>query len=267
MTDMSGSAPSRIPRGLRPWARALLDVVYPPACRACDAPLPAERDETGLEACLCPPCLGGLPRVESPFCAVCGEPFDGAITGPFRCMNCADRKFAFEFAVAAFKSEGGARELIHQFKYGRDLSLRSVLGGMLLKALDDPRLSAEPLTDWVLVPVPLHGTKQSDRGFNQSLELCTQLTKATGIRTVDCLKRVRSTDSQASLHRNERLKNLSKAFAMRRLRFRKAPDVAGARVLLVDDVLTTGATTHECARVLRRQGGAEKVVVITVARG
>jgi predicted amidophosphoribosyltransferase len=78
---------------------------------------------------------------------------------------------------------------------------------------------------------------------------------------------VRDTGSQASLHRNERLKNLSKAFAMRRPRFGKAPDVKGAKVLLVDDVLTTGATTHECARVLRKDGGVEKVVVITVARG
>ena len=179
----------------------------------------------------------------------------------------SDRKFAFEYAVAGYRAEGVAREMIHQFKYGRDLSLRSVLGGMLRRALDDSRLAAESLSEWVLVPVPLHRAKQGDRGFNQSLELCLELTKRTGIATADCLQRIRSTESQASLHRSERLKNLSKAFSMRRRLFGKAPEVKGAKVLLVDDVLTTGATTHECAKILKRDGGAEKVVVITVARG
>lgn len=242
-------------------------MIYPRACRACDQALPSDHAGAGLQEWLCAACLGELPRLEAPFCKVCGEAYDGAISGEFRCMNCADRKFAFEYAVSGFRVEGAAREMIHQFKYGRDLSLRGVLGGMLRRALDDPRFAAEPLPGWILVPVPLHRAKEADRGFNQSRELCQELTKHSGIPTVDCLSRVRDTGSQASLHRNERLKNLSKAFAMRRRRFRKAPDVRGAKVLLVDDVLTTGATTHECARVLRRDGGVEKVVVITVARG
>ena len=245
----------------------MLDVIYPRACRACDEALPVEREEGSLREWLCQKCLGELPRVEPPFCKVCGEGYDGAITNEFRCLNCGDRKFAFEYAVAGFRAEGVAREMIHQFKYGRDLSLRGVLGGMLRRALDDPRLAAESLTGWILVPVPLHRTKRGERGFNQSLELCTELTRHSGIATVDCLKRVRDTGSQASLHRNERLKNLSKAFSMRRGWLGGGPDVKGAKVLLVDDVLTTGATTHECARVLKQDGGVEKVVVITVARG
>ena len=267
MPSPSASKPSRFSQVLQPWGRALLDVIYPRACRACDEPLPADRIEDGLQEWLCAKCLGELPRLEPPFCNVCGEAYDGAITGEFRCMNCADRKFAFEYAVAGYRAEGVAREMIHQFKYGRDLSLRSVLGGMLRRAIDDPRLAAESLSDWILVPVPLHRAKQSDRGFNQSLELCLELTKRTGIATADCLQRVRSTESQASLHRSERLKNLSKAFSMRRRLFGKVPEVKGAKVLLVDDVLTTGATTHECAKILKRDGGVEKVVVITVARG
>lgn len=269
MQSPPATEPARIASAARLCGHGILDVLYPRACRACDVALSTaiDRDAGSLQEWLCPECLGDLPRQEPPFCKVCGESYDGAISGDFRCMNCADRKLAFEFAVACFKAEAVARELIHQFKYGHDLSMRSVLGGMLRRALDDPRLASEPLTDWVLVPVPLHRAKQADRGFNQSLELCEELTKRTGIVTVDCLKRVRDTGSQASLHRNERLKNLSKAFAMRSRGFGKMPSLKGAKVLLVDDVLTTGATTHECARVLKRDGGVEKVVVITVARG
>ena len=259
--------PSRLAKLLGPWHRVLLDVIYPRACRVCDQALAADSPGASLEEWLCPSCHGELQRLEPPFCKVCGEAYDGAITGEFRCSNCADRKFAFEFAVAGFRAEGAVRELIHQFKYGRDLSLRAVLGLLLRQALEDPRLESEELAEWVLVPVPLHRTKEADRGFNQSRELCQQLARHTGIPTVDCLARVRDTGSQASLHRNERLKNLKKAFAMRRSLFRKSPDVKGAKVLLVDDVLTTGSTTHECARVLKRDGGVEKVVVITVARG
>lgn len=261
------SEPSRFANRLRSSGRALIDLFYPRACLACDQPLPAEHEKGSLDEWLCGSCISGLARVEPPFCSACGEPFDGAMTQPFRCMNCADRKFMFDFAISGFRAEGAVRDLIHKFKYNRDLSLCSVLAEMLGRALHDPRLPAEDLREWRLVPVPLHRGKEAERGFNQSLELCLALTRRTGIPALDCLARVRDTGSQASLHRNERLKNLRKAFAMRRRLFRKPPDLTGAKILLVDDVLTTGATTHECARILKRDGGAEKVVVITVARG
>ena len=258
-------------KALRHGWQALLDLLYPRACRACEEPLRAgceDRDGDGLDEWLCHVCIDGLSRVEAPFCKVCGECYDGAITGEFRCANCADRKFAFEFAVSGFRAEGAVRDLIHRFKYGHDVTLRAVLGRMLQHSLDDPRLACESLAQWVLVPVPLHWSKRRARGFNQSLELCRVLTSRTRLATVDCLKRVRDTGSQAALHRNERLKNLRKAFSLRRGWFaHTAPDLKGAKVLLVDDVLTTGATTHECARILKRDCGVEKVVVITVARG
>ena len=251
---------------VKDWGRALLDLIYPRACRVCDEALPAEHP-AGLDEWLCAKCRGELTRIEPPFCKACGEPYDGAIAGEFRCMNCADRKFAFEFAIAGYRAEGAVREIIHQFKYGRDRSLRSVLATLLQQALADPRFATESLREWILVPVPLYRGKKAERGFNQSHDLCLALSKRTGIQTVDCLARTRDTGSQAFLHRNERLKNLSKAFAMRRSLLRGPPDVKRAKVLLVDDVLTTGSTTHECARVLKRDGGVEKVVVITVARG
>lgn len=251
---------------IRPWGRALLDALYPRSCRLCERPLPSEPAADGLNEWLCQKCIGELPAIKPPFCNVCGEPYDGAITSSFRCQNCADRKFAFEFAVAGYRADGPVRKLIHQFKYGRDLSLKGVLGRMLARAVADPRIAAEPLTGWLLVPVPLFRTRESDREFNQSRELCFVLSALTGAPTVDCLKRIRDTGSQASMNREQRLKNLRGAFAMRQ-RSGESAKVRDARVLLVDDVFTTGATTHECAKTLRKNGGAEKIVVITVARG
>ena len=115
MPPPSAPEPWRPAQVLRAWGRALLDVVYPQACRACDEPLPSDHVERGLHEWLCVKCRGELPRIEPPFCMACGEAYDGAISGEFRCMNCADRKFAFEYAVAGYRAEGEARELIHRF--------------------------------------------------------------------------------------------------------------------------------------------------------
>lgn len=257
-----GPAPSHpLLARIRPWGRALLDLTYPRTCLVCDEPLSSEERE-GLQAWFCTACEGALPRLQAPFCQICGEPYDGAISGEFRCSNCAGRRFSFEFATSAFRASEGVRALVHRFKYGRESHLREALASLLKLALDDPRLAAEALGEWLLIPVPLHRAKEGDRGFNQSRELCRELSRATGIPTADGLKRVRLTETQARLSREERLRNVRGAFLPR-----EPAALKGRRVLLVDDVLTTGATTNECARVLRREAGAEKVVVITVARG
>jgi len=219
-------------------------------------------------AWFCVACEDALPWVEPPCCNVCGELYDGAFTSEFRCMNCSGRRLHFEYAVAACRAEGSVRDLVHQFKYQRQLHLRGALTTLLLRALEEPRLAAEDLAGWLLVPVPLHRGRELDRGFNQSWELCAGLSRLTSIPAAQLLARTRETDSQASLDREERLRNLRGAFSLRRPRpWQKKITLQGRRVLLVDDVFTTGATTSECARVLRREGGVEKVVVITLARG
>ena len=245
---------------LAPWTQALLNLLYPRACRVCEVPL-SDREW------FCRDCEQAFPTLEAPFCQVCGEPFDGPMDRPFRCDNCADRKLHFDFAIAGYRAEGEVRELIHRFKYGRDITLRAPLGRMLARALDDPRLKNEDLSVWRLVPVPLHHARQREREFNQSHELCLQLSRHTGIPVLPGMKRLRPTDKQARLTRAQRLENLRGAFAMRRGFSGKTSPLAGARVLLVDDVFTTGATTDECARILRREAGVQKVVVIAVARG
>lgn len=251
----------RLGSRLLPWARALLDLLYPRTCRVCELPLKTGRDW------FCAACEQAFPTLDAPFCQVCGEPFAGPMDRSFRCDNCADRKLHFDFAIAGYRADGEVRELIHRFKYGRDITLRAPLGRMLARALDDPRLKIEDLTTWCLVPVPLHRTREREREFNQSHELCLQLSRHTGISVLPGMKRLRPTDKQARLTRAQRLENLRGAFAMRRDFRGKTCPLAGAKVLLVDDVFTTGATTDECARILRREAGVQKVVVIAVARG
>lgn len=249
---------------LRTYADALLDLIYPRRCEACESPLAHGRiDEARW---LCDDCRHQLPRVVAPFCEKCGEPYDGAISGTFRCGNCADLKLHFECAISAYRADKEVRELIHRFKYQHELHLGGLLGCLLQKALDDPRLAATDFTRWTLVPVPLHHARQREREYNQAWELCRTLSRRSGIPAVDALKRVRPTTPQASLSRHQRIENLHRAFEMKRAVLRRAP-FRGQNILLVDDVLTTGSTTSECARVLRKKAGVRRVVVITVARG
>ena len=114
-----------------------------------------------------------------------------------------------------------------------------------------------------MVPVPLHARKQRERRFNQSVELARTLAKLTGLPWREALRRTRYTKSQAGLDRDDRLQNLHGAFAISR---RAAKRLAGRDVLLIDDVLTTGATAHECALTLK-QHGIRRVAVLTAARG
>lgn len=261
-------APSRLRQTLQPAWTALVDLIYPQLCCVCRIPLPNEVSRTGVRSWFCKVCADDLPQLEPPYCKVCGEVYDGSFTNEFRCMNCDGRRLEFEFAVAACKAEGAVRELVHQFKYERRLHLRGALASLMLRTLAESRLAGENLADWLLVAVPLHRSRERDREFNQSWELCQRLSELTGIRAANALVRTRETDTQAHLDREERLKNLRGAFSLRKPRpWEEKIAPQGRRILLVDDVFTTGATTSECARVLRREGGAEKVVVITVARG
>ena len=247
--------------------RAAAGLVFAETCALCHA------DGAGsVVPALCGACVASLPRLEEPRCDVCGEWFVGNVTAPFRCANCADRRFAFEFATAPFRARAGMRDLVHRFKYDRQLWLGASLGRLLAEALAgphaDPRLAGGP---WVLVPVPLHPRRLREREFNQALELATVAGRLSGRPVADVLRRVRYTTGQASLARHDRLENLRGAFRPRRAwpwsRGGPKRALAGRWALLVDDVFTTGATMDACARVLRREAGADRVAALTLARG
>ena len=251
------------------WSRllryrtALLDLFYPRRCEGCEEPL--HKGRSGAEMWLCDICAAKLPAISPPFCNTCGEPYEGALTSTFRCGNCADLKLHFDFAVSAHHAIGVVRELVHRFKYQRQLRLRGVLSCLLGETLKDPRIRHAEAPH-VLVPVPLFHTRRREREFNQAWELCRELSKTSGIPTLNALKRVRATTPQARLSRHQRIENIRGAFRVRGSIVQRG-QLRGKTTLLVDDVLTTGSTASECARVLRREAGVEKVVVITVARG
>jgi ComF family protein len=173
---------------------------------------------------LCDQCEAKVTRIVAPFCQKCSEPFEGAITDEFTCANCAHRTMA----------------------------------RWLRAALDDARLHRCRFD--IIIPVPLHPTRQRERGFNQATLLAELLSAQVSIPSKMLLERVRYTTTQTALDRAERMENLHNAF-----RLRKNMDVRGLRVLLIDDVLTTGSTLSECARILKR-AGAISVHAATAAR-
>lgn len=190
---------------------------------------------------------------------ICSQPFGGAIDPGFRCMNCGDRFLHFDFATSAYRSRGPLRELVHSFKYNKQLHLRHLLGRMLAEGFRDPRLLA--LGPVSIVPVPLHPVRQREREFNQAEALAAVAAERVGWPVDPCLRRVRHTETQTHFHREERFENLKKAFALR-----PGARPEGRTFALVDDILTTGSTADACARTLK-EAGASAVVVITVARG
>ncbi len=256
--------PSFLAELMRDAVVAARSLVFTDHCALCHTPGGGENTDR-LQ--LCDVCRDRLPRLEAPFCQVCGQWFVGEIPHLFRCGNCAGRRFAFEFARAPFQARRELRELVHRFKYGGQLWLAPTLGGLLADALRgpraDPRLAAEP--EWLLVPVPLHARRLREREFNQAEELARHLAHATGLPLAPVLRRRRYTTVQASLDRARRLHNLRGAFTLHQ--GRTATRVHGRAVLLIDDVFTTGATTQECAHILKTDGGARRVVVLTLARG
>ena len=236
------------------WLNVSLGFLYPDVCQLCGVSR-AARDE----GYVCAGCRGEVRFIKPPFCARCGYPYEGAITTSFECGNCRETELHFRSARSAVVAKDKVLEAIHRYKYQRALWFEPFLAGLLI-------LQAKPeLTndrwDW-LVPIPLHSAKQREREFNQAERLARCLSTATGIPVnTRLLRRVVPTRSQTTLSREQRQANVRNAFAL-------YPEARlnDERVVLLDDVFTTGATASACARVLR-SGGASDVCVWTVARG
>jgi len=186
-------------------------------------------------------------------------PYEGDINSAFECSNCRDLQLHFSSARSAVTAKGVTLEVIHRFKYQRALWFESFLVDLLVRAAR-PALQAE---QWdLIVPVPLHPTKEREREFNQAGRIAAGLGQALQVPVQNNLvRRALPTRTQTLLTKSQRADNVRRAFVAGAGRMTR-----GARVILVDDVLTTGATTSACARVLLRAGAAE-VCVWTVARG
>lgn len=232
---------------------SVLDMIYPRNCISCGCSSPEPFRH------LCWDCYADATRVEPPFCRQCGDPVAGDVQHDYICYACSRKAPRFEWARSAVRYEGGLGEALRALKYDAALWLVDDLVAVLHACVRAEYSDRE--FDWV-VPVPLFPTRRRSRGFNQSALLARALAKRMGIRFRErCVRRVRPTATQTGLTAPQRAANVSRAF---RSGFFVRP--TGRKILLVDDVMTTGATVDACAAALKA-GGAESVCVVTVARG
>ncbi|TPW35741.1 ComF family protein [Oecophyllibacter saccharovorans] len=263
------------------WRESLADLLWPPVCLGCGV------ETQGPARAFCAACFGKLHRIVDPFCQRCGEPLAFAALGGagsasaetsdfrsdfrkvpekddgFLCSLCQRQPPLWNRARAAFVYDQAARQLILPFKYSTRLENRYPLAHAMGQAGAD-LLEGEP----VLIPVPLHARKLRRRGYNQAALLARELTrsetgrKGRAVLAVDALQRHRQTRPLARLSRSERHREMQGVIGVRK---RWVASLAGQRVVLVDDVLTTGATAEACVQALHAIGCRE-VDILVAAR-
>ncbi len=239
-------------------ANDFIRVLFEPGCAGCQQLL-----ETPLRRAICDACWGGIEPVAAPFCEICGDELHGRAALAPRCERCSRHPPAFSMARSAGRHDGPMRELVHALKYQGRRLLAEPLGTLLLAAGRDVLASAD-----AVVPVPLHPIRSMRRGFNQADDLARQLK----LPVWRVLRRRRHGPSQTSLPASERRRNLEthfglslRAMAASRAARSGRSRVHGSKLVLIDDVMTTGATLEACARVLM-DAGAVDVRALTVAR-
>ncbi len=226
----------------------LLNILLPPICGICSKPV----SET---ATLCADCFAQLNFITKPHCPVCGRPLAFNIMGECICAKCLLKRPIFLKARACVLYDEASKKILLPFKHGDRLDLAPLMVKLMKHAADE----LMPETD-LIIAVPLHRWRLFKRKYNQSAILAYQLAKLYHKSYAACeLKRIRSTPSQGHLSALERKKNVMNAFKVTRPK-----KIKGKRILLVDDVLTTGATANECAKALLK-AGATQVCLLTFA--
>ena len=267
----------------KPFLNIILDTIFPAKCLVCNQLFePASsrsvpnaavgitdtfaQSHRLLEAYCCPDCIRSFTAISSPICSCCGIMFKSRHGQDHLCGDCITQPKEFGIARAAVAYDPQLLTVMHRFKYSGKIQLAGPLGGLLRDAY---MRYWDPEEIDLILPVPLHAIKFRKRGFNQAYLLIRSwksnsipmTAKVFDIQVnTDVLIRSTATLPQTGLGRQQRLKNIKNAFSVR------SPEkVIAKKVLLIDDVYTTGATANECARVLLK-AGAERVDVLTVAR-
>ncbi|MDR2451569.1 MAG: ComF family protein [Candidatus Accumulibacter sp.] len=225
------------PSGAGDFAKRIFDGLFAQDCLLCG-------QHSGGEI-LCRACADDLPRLPASRCRRCALPIPSGEC----CGRCLGRPPHYDRTLAVFRYGFPVDGLIQSFKYGHRLAIAAFLGGELAALAKDAAVD-------LVVPLPLHPSRLRERGFNQALELARPVARALD-KPLDAgaCRRVRPTPAQAGLPWKERKKNVRGAFDCAR-------ELAGRRILLVDDVMTTGASLDECARTLKKHGAAEITLLI-----
>lgn len=230
--------------------RKTINFLFEYPCPLCNCDNPANHDFNSF----CADCLEKMPLLHGKRCRGCGGELDGALELCRQCLSMPPRPW--QNAMSIMQMEGLGQQAIHQLKFSGNTAIARAIA-----ELGAPLLTNEDFTGCdMIVPVPLHWRRYWQRSYNQSELLAKMLSRHLNIPCRKPLKRIRQTISQATLTREERLKNLKNAFAVPH-----KEQVTGAKILLIDDVLTTGSTLHACAETLLAAGAA-KIVIFTAAR-
>jgi ComF family protein len=240
---------------LRGLCEGFLELLYPRRCLICKARL---LNQASVDNLVCAACWSRVKKNPPPFCHCCGRHLDVRRSVKNLCWGCFRRTFAFDRAFCPCLYEGVLKELIHQFKYGQKDYLGKLLTRHMIDFIKEYRMPIEYVD--MVVPIPLAAGRLRDREFNQARILARCLAEEFDVRLIDnALVRSRMTQSQTELSQDKRLTNIQGSFAVK-----NAQAIKGRNLLVVDDVLTTGATVSEAAAVLKK-AGAGIVFVMTLA--
>ena len=233
---------------LREWLKIVSECFFRPVCHVC------RKETSDSDAYLCPVCTENVLYVQPPYCRGCGGELDGVLEFCSKCMASGERPW--RNAVAVFRMEKVGADLVHSFKYSNSFELAVLLGKMACRALENSDFNFD-----AVVPVPLHWSRQIIRGYNQSELLADVIAREYGVKMEKLILRSKYTPKQALLKRNKRKNNLVGAFSSI-----KGANYKNRSILLVDDVMTTGATLTEATKVLLSAGVAEVNVLVLARR-
>ena len=235
---------------MRQWMIAGKELLFPQSCLGCLQPV------TGTGKALCAGCLEGVALIGSPKCPACGKELDASVAGDHLCGSCLRKRPPFSTAYAVAHYQEPVSTFLHKLKYDGDLSVLPAL-----QAIVELGLPVTLTKEDRVIPVPLHLQRLRRRGFNQAVLIARLFfPDKKDLIMVDSLQRIRHTEPQTGLDGTARRKNLHNAFMVS-----ERDAIRGRRVVLVDDVFTTGTTAAACSRALL-EGGARDVHVLTVAR-
>ncbi|MDD5553366.1 MAG: ComF family protein [Candidatus Omnitrophica bacterium] len=239
---------------LRGFLNTLTDIVYPKVCIACKRHL---KGITSVDELVCGECWKKIKKNAPPFCRSCGRHLERPVTKSI-CPACVRKSLYFDRAFSPCVYEGVIKDLIHAFKYRGKDHLGPALGNLMAQFVEDYTLPMDMMD--LIIPVPLHKTRLREREFNQAAVLSSHVAgKFKKEMSPEALKRVRNTKTQTDLQPDKRLLNVKGSIAVS-----AEKDLKGKNILLIDDVLTTGATCSEAALALKN-AGANIVFVLTLA--
>lgn len=236
---------------MRSFLKKIIELLFPNQCLNCS-------ELIGTEGAFCNECWQKLQFITDPKCNICSHPFEFQVNDDLICAKCLGEKPSFDKAIAVFRYNHIIKKIIGDFKYRDTVYLAKKFAKILFN-----RSSKDFVEIDLIVAVPLHVKRLRKRKFNQAMLLTKELSKISDKKFFyDFLLRIKNTEMQTGLRKKQREKNLRGAFT---LNGKYAQWVTGKRILLIDDVMTTGTTVENCARILKK-AGANEVVVLTVAK-